>query len=135
MFKEEDYSLNDDSMKELNGTAMKGDLVLTLSKVAALPPNIPVNESCVPESLPKYPSCSGETGLTGKMLTRPRKLVLMILFAFEVDTLEIALKEQMDVLDKIFIVESTVTHKGVGMSFLPGAAYSLVFFLSRCQNL
>ena len=29
----------------------------------------------------------------------------MILFAFEVDTLEIALMEQQDLVDKIFIVE------------------------------
>ena len=43
----------------------------------------------------------------------PRKLILMILFGFEVDTLEIALREQSDVVDKIFVVESTYTHQGV----------------------
>ena len=37
----------------------------------------------------------------------------MMLFGFEVDTLEIALREQSDLVDKIFVVESTFTHKGV----------------------
>ena len=40
-------------------------------------------------------------------------MILMILFGFEVDTLEIALREQSDVVDKIFLVESTFTHQGV----------------------
>ena len=44
---------------------------------------------------------------------RPRKLVLMFLFSFELDVLEIALKEQQDLVDKIFLVESSVTHRGV----------------------
>ena len=37
----------------------------------------------------------------------------MLLFGFEVDTLEIALREQIDLVDKVFIVESSLTHKGV----------------------
>ena len=90
-----------------------GDLVYTLSHVAAAPPPYPVNTTCYPPPLPRYPSCKGETGLTGKRLPKPRKVILMILFAFEVDTLEIALREQMDLLDKIFLVESVLTHKGV----------------------
>ena len=44
--------------------------------------------------------------MRGDRLDRPRKVVLMILFSFEVDTLEIALREQLDLLDKVFIVES-----------------------------
>ena len=40
-------------------------------------------------------------------------MILMILFGFEVDTLEIALREQLGLVDKLFIVESSVTHKGV----------------------
>ena len=39
----------------------------------------------------------------------------MILFGFEVDTLEIALREQMELVDKIFVVESNFTHKGVSV--------------------
>ena len=34
----------------------------------------------------------------------------------EVDVLEISLREQLDLVDHIFIVEATVTHKGVGIS-------------------
>lgn len=37
----------------------------------------------------------------------------MILFSFEVDTLEIALQEQQDLVDMIFIVESSISHKRV----------------------
>ena len=39
-----------------------------------------------------------------------------MIFSFEVDTLEVALKEQQDMVDKIFIVESSATHKGVSYS-------------------
>ena len=38
---------------------------------------------------------------------------MMTMFGYEVDTLEIALREQLDYVDKIFIVESTVNQKGV----------------------
>ena len=68
---------------------------------------------CLPPPLPTVPMCHGETGLTGDILDRPRKVVLMILFSFEVDTLEIALREQCELVDKIFLVESTYTHQGV----------------------
>ena len=37
----------------------------------------------------------------------------MVLFSFEVDTLEILLMEHLDLLEKIFIVESSWSHKGV----------------------
>lgn len=37
----------------------------------------------------------------------------MILFGFEVDVLEIALREQLEMIDHVFIVEATVTHKGI----------------------
>ena len=36
----------------------------------------------------------------------------MFLFGFELDTLEIALREQQDLVDKIFLVESSATHRG-----------------------
>ena len=62
---------------------------------------------------PRLPSCSGQPGLTGRRLASPRKLVLLFLFGFEADVLEIALREQLDLVDKVFLVESTVSHRGV----------------------
>ena len=49
----------------------------------------------------------------GNLLKKPRRLILLIVFGFDVDTLEIALREQESLVDKIFLVESTKTHKGV----------------------
>ena len=40
----------------------------------------------------------------------------MFLFGFELDVLEIALREQQDMVDKIFLVESSQTHRGVSHS-------------------
>ena len=37
---------------------------------------------------------------------------MMMLLGFEADTLEISLREQLDMVDKIFIVEATATHRG-----------------------
>jgi hypothetical protein len=37
----------------------------------------------------------------------------MLLFGFEADTLEIALREQADLVDRVYIVESTVSHQGL----------------------
>ena len=64
-------------------------------------------------TLRSRPVCSGQSGLTGERLSRPRKLVLMFLFGFELDVLEISLREQQDLVDKIFLVESSATHRGV----------------------
>ena len=52
------------------------------------------------------------TGL-GEKLSKPRNLAIMMLFSFEVDTLEIALRETLDLIDVFFLVESTKSHKGV----------------------
>ena len=87
--------------------------MFTLALVAATTPHAPVDMSCLPPSIPTIPTCHGETGLTVEILGKPRKVVLMILFSFEVDTLEISLREQLDLVDKVFLVESTVTNKGV----------------------
>ena len=54
-------------------------------------------------------------GLSGEILKTPRKIVLMILFSFESDTLEIGLYDWLDLVDYVFIVEATKTHKGVGI--------------------
>ena len=110
---------------EPSGAYMGSDLeyssdpVLSLAKLALLPPPAPASPSCTPPSLPARPSCRDHSGLTGHLLPEPRKLVLMMLFSFEVDTLEINLREQQDLLDMIFIVEATTTTKGVSLTSDP----------------
>ena len=67
--------------------------------------------------------------ISGEKLSAPRKLVTMMMFSFEViseyksyisqfshsqvDTLEIALRDHLDIVDKVFLVEATKSHKGV----------------------
>ena len=51
--------------------------------------------------------------MTGNILKKQRRIILLMLFGFEVDILEIALKQQQDLVDKIFLVESTKSHRGV----------------------
>ena len=89
------------------------DPVSSLAAISAIPPPVSVNSSCHPPPLPPVPDCDNDPGLTGEHLQQPRKLVLMTLFSFEADTLEIMLKEQQDLVDFIFIVEGSSTHKGV----------------------
>ena len=85
-----------------------------LTSAAAVEPIIAVNTSCsLSPPSPTPPPCSGHTALSGALLDSPRRIVLMIMFGFEVDTLEIALKQQQDLVDKIFILESSFTHRGV----------------------
>ena len=86
----------------------------SLAAVSAIPPPVESNPGCLPPPLPTYPECD-DPGLTGERLHNPRKLVIMALFSFEVDTLEIMLKEQQDMVDFIFIVEGSTTHRGVSI--------------------
>ena len=74
------------------------------------PPASPPSPLCAAPPLP--PAHCDDPGL-GELLPSPRNLVTMILFSFEVDTLEIALKEMEDIVDVIFLVEATKSHKGV----------------------
>ena len=95
------------------------DPIVSLSYLASLPPPVPPSPSCLPPALlPPPPSCQAETntGLSGERVGQPRAVVMMIMFGFEVDTLEIALREQLEYLDKIFIVESTLNQKGVAIA-------------------
>lgn len=89
------------------------DPVSSLAAISAIPPPVSVNSSCHPPPLPPVPDCDNDPGLTGEHLQNPRKLVLMTLFSFEADTLEIMLREQQDLVDFIFIVEGSATHRGV----------------------
>ena len=56
---------------------------VSLSRLAMLEPPVPPSSCSAPE-LPPRPSCTAQPGLTGDLLPRPRKLVVMILFSFEV---------------------------------------------------
>ena len=91
---------------------ISSDPVSTLAGLAALAPPVPINESCLRPPLPPVPACM-DSAFSGQPLVRPRKLVLMLLLGFEVDTLEIHLREAVDMVDVVFLVESTVTHHGV----------------------
>ena len=86
--------------------------VTSLAALAAFPPSVPPNLSCRPPNLPSNPTCN-DTAFSGHQLQKPRKLALMLMFGFEVDTLEVQLREVADVVDVVFIVEATVTHHGV----------------------
>ena len=79
------------------------DIVFSLAEVAALPPPYPPSPSCTLPTLPTRPNCNQQpgsqfqkilvgaifSGLTGEALSSPRKLVLLLLFSFEADTLEV----------------------------------------------
>ena len=91
--------------------------ITSLAALAALPPPVPPSPSCRPPPLPTEPICN-DTAFSGQRLDKPRKLALMLMFGFEVDTLEVQLREVVDLVDVIFIVEATVTHHGVGRATL-----------------
>ena len=57
-----------------------------------------------PPSLVKNFSCDGQTGLTGMKLAKPRRILHMFTFGFEVDTLEILLREEAGVVNFFFLV-------------------------------
>ena len=112
-------------------------------------------------------------GLTGEVLSSPRKLVLLLLFSFEADTLEVktritkraktlnanvnrtiammkcigkikyavinflkvALKEQQDMVDKIFLVEATTTHKAVSSFNCDHCNHNVAICISTICNI
>ena len=75
--------------------------ISSLAAVSAIPPPVPINCSCHLPPLPPHPDCDHDPGLTGEHLHQPRKLVLMTLFSFEADTLEIMLT----LVDIVFMCE------------------------------
>ena len=90
--------------------------VISLSSLAALSPHSSPHPACSPPTLPPIPSCGGQPGLTGEILPSERRVVLMMMFGFEVDTLEVSLREQLDMVDTVFLVEATTTTKGVSIT-------------------
>ena len=92
----------------------KRQLVRALAFVMRLEPAVSVNGSCSPPALPKEASCSGQAALTGHRFDRPKKIAQMLMISFESDALEISLRESWDIVDHIFLVESTRIHNPVG---------------------
>ena len=115
-------------------------LISSIANVSAMEPLVEVSDKCQPAELTpieklncsQHPGLSGRTWIfldllvickskvflivcvfVGNLLEKPRQIILLIKFGFDVDTLEIALREQENLVDKIFLVESTKTHKGV----------------------
>eukprot|EP01135_Chromosphaera_perkinsii_P011778 Nk52_evm24s2496 gene=Nk52_evmTU24s2496 len=76
-------------------------------------PEVPVNTRCGPpklktitkEECAKYPH-----GLTGKLLDKTKKVGVVTMVGFEADVLEIYLQEVYDVVDYVFLIESTIIH-------------------------
>ena len=56
---------------------------------------------------------SDHPGLSPPQHQISRKVAAMMTLSFEVDTLEIVLRELSDLVDVFFLVESNGTHKGV----------------------
>jgi hypothetical protein len=89
-------------------------LIFELSHFSVKEPLVPIDESCrVPPELPnpssidcmRYPEA-----FSGKR-SSPAKIAHMVQFGFDVDVLEIHLRELYDIVDKFFILESTRAHK------------------------
>ena len=59
------------------------------------------------------PDCWGQNGLIGQRRDTPARIVMMILFSYEVHVLEFTLHEAKDLVDKIVIVEASHSHRGV----------------------
>ena len=70
----------------------QSELVARLGEVAAVPPHVPVDPLCLPpaEDDPALPPayCDAGPGLQGKVRQRPRKIIVMALFGFEVPIFE-----------------------------------------------
>lgn len=92
----------------------QSEIIQAMARVARSDPPAAVNESCLPPILEPVPSCLGQPVFTGKTLNATRRILQMIMVSFESDTLEIALRESYDVVDYIFIVESTRIHLSKG---------------------
>ena len=106
----------------IQGNVSKERILQELAQVLLLPPPVASNETCTapPVAVPA-PGPAGEAdakfcvgrgpGLTGLPRAAPRKIGHMVMFGFEPDTLEILMREEMDVVDFIFIVEAQRTHQ------------------------
>ena len=99
-----------------NKEHMIEDLVASVSEFAIVEPRIPIADSCMtapPLPEPSISDCTSHPDLFNGKRARPAKIGHMIQFGFEVDVLEIHLRELYDVVDVFFILESTKAHAGL----------------------
>lgn len=90
-------------------------LIDKLTFFLELEPLVPVNEQCLPPSLPSPPEINCTLypeAFTGVKKTKPIKIGVLLQFGFDVDVLEIHLNELYGVADKFFIIEATHAHYG-----------------------
>jgi len=86
-----------------------------LYKWLLVEPAVELNRSCTPPPLiePSKLQCKAQQpwgGFSGKIRKKPRKLGVAFKYGYETDILELHLMEVYDVVDKIFLVESTRAH-------------------------
>ena len=90
-------------------------LIGSIAEFAIMEPRTPIRDSCL--SAPELPdakasNCEAYPDLFSGMRNKPAKIAHMIQFGFEVDVLEIHLRELYAVVDVFFILESTKAHAG-----------------------
>lgn len=91
------------------------EMIETLTTFLVLEPIAEINKSCLKPNLtsPAKIDCSQYPAAFGPNATKratPRKVAHLIQFGFDVDILEIHLHEIYDLVDYIFIIESTHAH-------------------------
>lgn len=92
------------------------DIPIELFKFVLQEPRTPL-DAVTPPQLPNASQAlckrkSLATGLTGRLRSRPARMVDVVLFAFDADALEVRLHELSDVVDAFILVEATVTFRG-----------------------
>lgn len=92
---------------------MTTEFLYNMSLFLEMEPKTPIKSTCHPKNLLSYQDTKCENypdGLTGIKRNKTVKVAHMINFGFDVDILEIHLNELYTIVDKIFIIEQTVTH-------------------------
>ena len=74
-------------------------------------PVVRPSRECVPPPRNDIAIACSDSAFTGRHTQRKRKVAHLFLFGFELDTLEVMLHEESDVVDRFFLVESMHAHK------------------------
>jgi len=82
------------------------------------PPRLHYSENCSAPPIPLEVSCS-QTAFTGTRASPRQRIAHMFLFSWEVDTLEILLMEEFEIVERFFLVESVhAQHLGIAKPLL-----------------